>query len=377
MNISVISTHKEFLELEEDWKNIFDQSGTKNIFVSWEWCSLWWKHYGRNQELLILAVKDEDEIIGIAPLMVSKGDPLTLWKPKVNFLGGNLADYIDFLILRNNKEVIKTIIYYLINLADWGVIDFKRIPEYSPNLIPIKECIFSLYYRSVIKISSISPVVKIQGSWDDYYRSLNKGLRQDIRTAYNKFKLLGEVSYEDYTENPGKALLDVFFGMHKKRQTCKLGQSPFEAQTTRDFFYDLAAIFTKLRWADISALKINERIFSVVFALRYKEIFYYWIPVFDPESSKYSPGKIHIHALLKRAFDQQFKEFDLMRGDEAYKYKWSNKTFNSYELKIFKNNLCCKLDLLRSASKNYLKELYNKYPLFKKMLVKISKVIPL
>jgi len=377
MNVSVVSTYNEFLELEEYWKNIFDKSETKNIFISWEWCSLWWKHYGGDQKLLILVVKDRDEIIGIVPLMMSKGNLLTLWKPKVNFLGGDFADYVDFLILRNNKEVIETVIHYLINLADWGVIDFKRIPEYSPNFISVKECIFSLGYRSIVKISSTSPVGKIKGSWDDYYKTLSKGLRQDIRTAHNKFKLLGEICFETYNEGLSKELLIALFELHKKRQVYKLGQSPFETEAARDFFYDLAVNFTRFGWADISALKINERIVSLVFALQYKGIFYYWIPVFAPEFSKYSPGKVHIYALLKRAFNQQFEEFDFMRGDEAYKYKWSNSTFNSYELKIFKNNLCYRLDILISVSKNYIKKLYNKYPLFRKVLIKISKSIPL
>lgn len=373
MNVRIVTTDKEFMQLEETWKEIYIQSETDNIFMSWEWCSLWWRHYGQNHKLLVLVVRDEKGISGIAPMMICKGNVLTLWKPIIRFIGGDFADYMDFLILRNHDEVIAAIINFLIKIGDWGMIEFKRISESSQNLMSIKECLNKLSYPSSDRVSCVSPIVKIEVAWDDYYKSLNKGLKQDIRTSYNKFKLLGEVSYENYSEDSMKMLLDVFFEMHKKRQAYKLGQSPFESQTTRDFFYDLAGTFTKLGWADISALKINGRVISTVFALKNKGVFYYWLPAFDPEFSKYSPGKVHIHALLKRAFDQQYEDFDFMRGDEAYKYKWSNNTFGSYELKIYRNNLYCKLDALKSASKDYLKELYNKHPLFKKMLINISK----
>lgn len=373
MNLKIISTYKGFLELKNDWKDIFEKSGTKNIFVSWEWCSLWVKHCRENQELLVLIVKDGEEVIGIAPLMVSNGSFLIFGRSVVSFLGGDIADYMDFLILRNNKEVIRIIINFLIKLTNWGIIDFKRIPESSPNLTPIKECIAELRYPYGARISCINHIVRIKGGWDDYYRSVSKGLKQDIRTAHNKFKLLGEISFETYNENTLDELLDVLFALHKKRHIYKIGQSLFEREANRDFFYDLALAFTRLGWADISALKINNRIISAVFAFKYNGVFYYWVPAFDPEVIKYSPGKVHIHTLLKNCFEQNFKEFDFMRGDEEYKFKWANNTLNNYELKVYRGKFYRRLDALKTALRNYLKDLYDKYPLFKKMLIRISK----
>lgn len=376
MNVNIISIYNELLELEKDWEYIFEKSGTNNIFTSWEWCSLWWKHYGKNQKLLVLVIKDGAEIIGIAPLMVSKGNYSTLWRPVVSFWGGELADYMDFLILRDNKEVISVIINFFMKHDDWGMIDFKRIPESSPNLIPIRECAAGLKYPYNFRVSCVSPIVKIKKDWDDYYKSISKGLRQDIRTGYNKFKLTGDIEFETYNIPSPKALLDDLFELHRKRQDYKLGQSLFELQDNLGFFYDLAFAFSRIGWADISVLKTTNRIVSAVFALKYKGIFYYWIPVFAPEFIKYSPGKIHIHALLKNCFEQNYEIFDFMRGDEEYKFKWANHISNNYEFKIYSNGLYRKLDALRSLLRKYIKIFYYKYPVVKRVLIKISKIKP-
>ncbi len=373
MQITVISNYDEFLGLEDAWKNVFERCDTDNIFISWEWCSLWWKHFGRNQRLMILVIKDRAETVGIAPLMSAGGNFFSLGKPVISFMGGELADYIDFLVLRNNKEVIMTIMDFLLKFAGWGLVDLRRIPEYSPNLIAVEECLSGLGCDYVVRKSSTSPAVKITGRWDDYYKSLSKGLRQDIRTTLNKLKLIGDVKFVNYNAYTFKEALDTLFELHGKRQDYKLGQSLFDIQSNRDFFHELALAFIKPGWIDISALKIKDRVISIAFAFRHKEIFYYWVPAFDTEFIKYSLSKVHIQNLLKSCFEQNYTEFDFMRGDEEYKFKWTNAIHKSYEVKIYKNMLCCKLDSLRFTARKYIKNLYNNYPLFKKILVKISK----
>jgi CelD/BcsL family acetyltransferase involved in cellulose biosynthesis len=157
------------------------------------------------------------------------------------------------------------------------------------------------------------------------------------------------------------------------RQDYKVGQSLFDTQPSRDFFYDLAPAIIKSGWADISALTVNNRVISIAFALKFAGVFYYWIPAFDTEFIKYSLSKVHIQNLLKSCFEQYYTEFDFMRGDEEYKFKWTNAIHKSYDMRIYRNNLYFNMDSLISASRNRLKDLYSKHPFVRKLMVKISK----
>lgn len=373
MKISIASTYNDLLELKDEWENIFKKSGTGNIFASWEWCSLWWKHFGKQHELIVLIVKDGNETIGIAPMMISKGDCPAFSETVISFIGGDITDYMDFVICRDNKEAIKAILNFLVTFNKWGKVDLKRIPDSSSNLTLLKECISGLRQPSMFRESSINPFVEIDGTWDDYYKSMSKGMRQDIRTTLNKLKLVGEVNFVTYDADTYKEALDALFELHRMRQDYKLGQSLFDTQHSRDFFYDLAPAFIKSGWVDITALTINNRVISIAFALKYAGVFYYWIPAFDTEFIKYSLSKVHIQNLLKSCFEQNCREFDFMRGDEEYKFKWTNAVHKSYDVRIYRNNLYFNMDTLRAASRNYLKELYSKHPFVRKLMVKVSK----
>lgn len=366
MKITAISTFKDLSGFESSWKKVFRDSGSSNIFISWEWSSLWLKHFAEDGSIFVLKAEEGGDVVGIAPMILVSG--------QVCFIGGALADYTDFMILRDQKEVIAGMLDFIFTKTEWRIISFLRIPESSPNLIPLRELLSGTAYLSRVKAAGVSPFIRISGSWDDYYKGKSKGLRQDIRTAYNKFSSIGEMKYDDYNKDNAEEILNAFFEMHRKRQEGKLGVSLYEKQENRAFFTELAPVFHAAGYSDLSALRINGRIISAVFALKYKKNFFYWIPVFDPEFLKYSPGKVHIQMLLKKCFEEGYREFDFMRGDEPYKYKWADGSVSSYEVKIYKSKSRCRLDAIKDWAVNHIRYLYNKNALFRKVLINISKV---
>ncbi|MDD5773360.1 MAG: GNAT family N-acetyltransferase [bacterium] len=372
MQINVISTYDELLKFETVWKDIFKRSGTDNIFVSWEWCTLWWRHFGHGKKMFVLSVTHEGNIIAIAPLMAERGGCLVFGKPVISFLGDDMmADYMDFVILQDHKEVAKAIINYLLKQRNWAVIKLKRIPEISANFPGIKEAVTELAPFCSIRIDCVSPFIEIKEAWDDYYKSLSKGLKQDIRTTLNKLKNDGELVFENCDENTLAESLKVLFEIHKKRQIDKVGDSIFDTRINRDFFQELAVEFTKMGMADISVLKVGNKIISINYALKCNNIYYFWIPTFDPLFIKYSLGKLHILNILKKCFEQNLKVFDFMIGDEPYKFKWAKKTFNNYEIKVYNNQLFYKLDNLIFNAREKIVNLKNKYPLLQRIAQKM------
>lgn len=375
MKIRVISTYEDILKLERKWRDLFKNSGTDNIFTSWEWCMLWWKHFGKTEKLMVLTVEDNGEIIGIAPLMIIKGNYLTLWKPIIRFLGEEMmADYMDFLILREHKKVIGFILDFLKKMK-WGRIELKRIPDSSLSWRAIKETLLTLKYPYLFLVDCVSPYVKIEEKWEDYYKSLSKSLRQDIRITVNNLNRIGKISFRRCQGNSLDSLLDEFYEMHKKRQSFKAGKSLFEDRSKCNFFSDLALVFGGQGWADISLLQVNGTAVSFVFALKYDRIFYYWVPAINPEYRKYSIGKLHIIKLIERCFQENYREFDFMIGDEPYKLRWAKSTRKNYEIKIYRNNLLYRLDNIRIKSRGILKDMKNRYPLLERLWTRMSKYV--
>ncbi|MDD5773363.1 MAG: GNAT family N-acetyltransferase [bacterium] len=372
MEVAAILSYEEFLSLEKDWKYIIEKSDSDNIFISWEWYSLWMKHFHSNKKILILKVRDKGEIIGIAPFMLEEGNLFTLRKSVIRFLSDDMmADYMDFVILRDNKEVIKEIFSFLIGENSWGRIDLKRITEYSPNFNALKEVLAEIDYPFLIRVDCVSPVVEIGGVWEDYHKSLAKNFKKDIRNSLNRLHRLGEVCFEE----GNKHSLDLFFKglceMHKKSQKNKPGISIFESQSNRDFLYELDKIHEGI---DISVLKVNDRIIACQYALKYHGIISGWITTFDTKYSRNSPGNLLMMNLIKMSFSEGYKKFDFMIGDEWYKLRFAKKTFNNYEIKIYEKNLFYKLDMIKIKVRNYFRDVKNKHAFLQMVWLKLSKI---
>lgn len=66
-----IKTKNEFQTLHKIWNSLLEKSNEDNIFLTLEWISTWWKHYGNEHQIRVLIAENNDEIISIALLMYS------------------------------------------------------------------------------------------------------------------------------------------------------------------------------------------------------------------------------------------------------------------------------------------------------------------
>jgi CelD/BcsL family acetyltransferase involved in cellulose biosynthesis len=76
--------------LEQEWKDLAEK--TDNIFASWEWASLWWRHFGADRRPLIVACRSphDDRLVGILPLYLWSSRPLRI----LRFLGHGAGDQL-------------------------------------------------------------------------------------------------------------------------------------------------------------------------------------------------------------------------------------------------------------------------------------------
>ena len=374
MNLKVISKESEFLALKDTWNQVFDDSGTKNIFLSWDWCFHWWKHFGKGKKLLILLVEENQSVIGIAPLMLVKGGLRTVWTPVIQFIGSDIADYSDFLILSNRKAVLSKICFYIRTQLRWSIWDLRKIREDSENLEFLRNILSELNYPLIESLFCFSPIVQLQGKWETYYKSISKGLRQDIRTALNKLSKKGKVNFEIYRDTPGEAVFNRIFEIHRKRQVNKIGRSMFEAVAKRNFISDICATFGKRGWLYIPVLKLDQEIISYAIGFNYGGVIYYWITAFDPDFVKASPGKVMIKYILENSFQNNQTEFDFMLGEESYKLRWSTTERAIFELYVYSSHLFYVLELLRRNVRKWLVALKTRIRFFEKMWVRLSKI---
>ncbi len=92
-------------------------------------------------------------------------------------------------------------------------------------------------------------------------------------------------------------------------------------KTQKAFLTEVEKKFAGNNWLNLSFLDVNGQHVSGVLGFEYNEKYYYYQTAFDPDFS-YSVGNIHILYILKDLIMRDLKEFDFLRGNEAYKLRW-------------------------------------------------------
>jgi len=340
MQIKAITTQKDFYNLSTLWNTLLEKSGSNTIFSTFEWLSTWWEYYGHDKKLFILLALDSDEIIGIAPLTLEKSRILRYvpWRV-VSFIGsGKISDYADFIIVRRREEVLKGFFEYLGEKRRlWDEIDLREIREDSPNLAVLRNDLDNWGVKVTIHELGKCPYIKLNGDWDGYFKSLSKNFRQDIRTQYNRMDKKGFThSLLFKEEGIDDLFLSNLIDMHLKGTDRKNKVSFLASEIGRGFFNEIVQKFGMNGWLGLNTLNINDKVAAYILGFQYGKIYYDWNIGKGDKYDIFSPGKLLLHQILEGLFSNgRIDEFDFLRGEEDYKYRWAKVGRRNYRVSVW------------------------------------------
>lgn len=140
MKIIEINDFTDFIRLKPDWGNLLLES-EHSVFSTWTWLSTWWKHFGKNRELLLLLAEENQKLVAIAPLMVTTEPFSQLHRKKIEIIGTPDADYNSFILARTSEKekVLYAFFKYLDSASKkWDILRFTDIPDYAGYLLLMK-----------------------------------------------------------------------------------------------------------------------------------------------------------------------------------------------------------------------------------------------
>ena len=65
--------------VREDWQRLALASG--NVFATWEWTTLWWRHFGKGRRRFVVACRTADgTLVAIVPLYLWRERPVRVFR---------------------------------------------------------------------------------------------------------------------------------------------------------------------------------------------------------------------------------------------------------------------------------------------------------
>lgn len=319
---------------EEAWNALAAGSPTNSVFQTYQWVSSWERTFKGEHEPWYVSVSDSSGVVGIAPLMLSRG---VLGERIVRFLGDGKADYCDFLLAGDKHKAVEAICQTLFAAQDrWDVVMLNSIPAESPTIGLLQSICRRLGYHVLQRDLYSNPVLIIKEHEAEAENILNKAA---LRRRLNYFQRTGTLTFKTLTGKDVLPYLDEFFEQHIGRWAGSATPSLFLHERNRAFYRELATTMADKEWLALSIVEFNGQPLAMHYGFDYNGRLLWYKPAFDRAHAKHSPGLVLLRYLIGHAIAHQRHEFDFTIGDEPFKARFSNKERTTVQFQICRDPL--------------------------------------
>jgi CelD/BcsL family acetyltransferase involved in cellulose biosynthesis len=293
-------------EVSPAWSAIAARRSPASIFLTPEWIAVARAH--ERLEPLTLGVGDPP--YGIAALERSADGT-------VRFAGGELTDEQDVVAPPDEARAAAVAVAGWIASERAPRISLEFVPEDTPTLDAFSEVLEGNGYRVTRERLVTSPRIALESDFEGYVQALGKKERHELRRKLRRFESTPGAAFRWASEGERSDVLDRFFALHR---LSKGEKAAFMTPETESFFRDIAAALAPLGWLRLGVVSAHGEDAAVLFAFAYGDTLALYNAAYDPALGSLSLG-IASHAFAVRdAIAQGFKIYDLLRGNEPYKY---------------------------------------------------------
>jgi CelD/BcsL family acetyltransferase involved in cellulose biosynthesis len=311
LEVEEVTTSVELEALAPAWDDLWRRAPAATPFHSPNWLIPWWREIGDGELRVILALR-AGRLVGVLPMYLQHESG------KLLPLGIAISDYLDGLFKHDDASAIAgAMLRRLTNRHDWRRCEVHPLRGSSPLLEapPPPGC--------VDQVLEFEPCLVLETAGARHLReAIPSGMRAKLRQAERRAEQAGRVSFETATAESLAEVLEAFFRLHEARWAARDDPGVLAGPAIRGFHHAAAPRLLGAGLLRLHVVRLDERIVAVVYALAAKGRTYSYLSGFDPEFGSISPGTLAVGYAIGEAIAEGAREFDFLRGREAFKYRW-------------------------------------------------------
>lgn len=332
MRTELIVGESAFTELAAEWDELAGRGMTDTPFQTLAYQKSWWAHLKpEGSTLVTIATRsDSGELLGLGCFFNLNGS--------LHFNGCvEETDYLDLICLPEQAESVwrATVSCLLsMNAPAWSTMDLCNVPEVSPTRIILHTLAGELALQWEENVQEVCPIIQLPTSFDAYLESLESKQRRELvrklRRAEGSDVITTIVNPEDDIRYEVESFLDLLQkSTFEKRDWLNEGR--------RAVFHDVAQAAHESGTLQLVFTAVEDRRAAALFNFDYKDRIWVYNSGLDPAAfASLSPGVVLTAKSIEFAIAQGCKEFDFLRGDEEYKYRFGAVDTNIYRIRLYR-----------------------------------------
>ena len=329
----------------EEWDQFVESVGGE-IFLTYDWCRLWWKHYGHKRQLRIFMIRHKGAIVGLFPMFLECIWFGPLFVRVVKIVGSDFT-LAQFTLPINPIYAQQTVKIFLHRLTTehWDICNFSPLTYFShPRRYLFDYCVNGNFdFNAKFEDDGVHTIFDLQESWEENLAKLTKQVRRLIRQNYNRIQkhdiplhssLATEENWQDH--------FDDFISAHQK-QWQHVGKAGHFGDWPKAYDFHREMAGTQLKKGRLRLLKVqpgehgSAYMYSYIFGKRYFEILM-GRSLTDHEIN-INLGRLLFSEQAQRAISQDVENIDAMRGIYEYKLKLGGRLSPLTRVRLSRNGL--------------------------------------
>lgn len=313
--------HKNFSEISPtEWNELLQASVTDTPFLRYEYQNAWWEHRGggewQDAQLTLIAAREDERLVGIAPLFRANYENA----PKLLLIGSiEISDYLDVIVRANDHaRFISGLLDFLAG-ERLPSLDWYNLPDVSATLSILKDEAARRGWSYAAETYRPTPRIKLNGDFDEYLSRVEKKQRHEIRRKLRRAEESGRGARWYLSEmRDVEAEIDAFIALMEQDSN----KANFLRPEMRAQMRAIIRAAHEGGWLWLAFLEADGKRVAACLNFDYGNKIWGYNAGVDRAFMDLSPGWVLLTYVLQWACENNRAEFDFMRGDEEYKYRF-------------------------------------------------------
>jgi CelD/BcsL family acetyltransferase involved in cellulose biosynthesis len=316
--------HKDFSKINpQEWNDLLSGSITDTPFLRYEYQQAWWEHHGggewQNPKLVLVTAREDEKLIGIAPLFISEYDG----QSALLLIGSiEISDYLDLIVrMEDHARFLAGLLDFLASFLpdSWSGVDWYNLPDSSPTLAALKAESTQRGWTHLEEMYRPTPRIALNGDFDEYLGRVEKKQRHEIKRKMRRAEASGRgVRWYISDMADVESEIDSFLSLMEHDQ----GKAGFLHDDMRGQMRAVIRTAHENGWLWLAFLEADGQRIAAALNFDYNNKLWGYNAGVNRDFMDLSPGWVLLGHTLQWACENNRSEFDFMRGDEDYKYRF-------------------------------------------------------
>ncbi len=301
--------------LEPEWLDLWERCPEATPFQHPAWLLPWCAHLAHAQPVAI-SLRRGGRLVGLALVDVRRertGEVLRL-------IGEGVSDHLDVLLDPSERGgTVEALAAALRSRCDRA--DLDQLRPSSPLL---------RWAGAAPCVCEIAPALHISPALD----AVPSGRLRELRYLQRRAARDAAARVETAAAPDLDGRLDSLFALHAARWRARGQDGVLAMPEVQRFHRDAAHRLLAAGLLRLYALELEGRTAAVFHGFAAHGRTHYYLSGFDPVFERFSPGTLVVGHAIEEAAREGAREFDFLRGREAYKYRWGARDRPCYALRL-------------------------------------------